>query len=133
MAGTNADSVAAVGKQIAEQQEVQRSLKEELIGYLGLLAGAQLDNAEVRAALMRHPMVNEVWQHSSVAQALKEEGRDEGRIEEARRMARVSLEKRFGALSDEVLAAIQNADEATLEDMVGSRTLEEARAHLGLS
>jgi hypothetical protein len=57
----------------------------------------------------------------------------EGRIEEARRMARVGLEKRFGPLSDEALAAIQNADEATLEDVVGSRTLEEARAHLGLS
>ncbi len=78
-------------------------------------------------------MVNELWQYSSVAQALKEEGRDEGRIEEARRMARVSLEKRFGLLSDEVLAAIQNADEATLEEVVGSRTLEEARMYLGLS
>ncbi len=36
MAGTNADSVAAVGQPIAENQEVQTPLKEELIGYLGL-------------------------------------------------------------------------------------------------
>ena len=141
MAGTNADSVASIGKQIAEQQDVQRPLKEELIGYLGLLAGVQLNKDEVRAALRRHPMVEELLKHSSFAQALKEEGREEGReegltagrIEEARRMAQVGLEKRFGTLSDDVLAAIQAADEATLENVVGARTLEEARAHLGLS
>lgn len=132
MAGANADSVAAVGKQIAEQQDVQRPLKEELIGYLGLLAGVQLDNAEVRAALRRHPMVNELWQYSSVAQALKEEGRDEGRIEEAREMAQIALEDRFGTLTDDVFAALKRADEATLKKLIIVKSLEDVRAYLGL-
>ncbi len=132
MAGASADSVAAVGQQIAESQEVQMPLKEELIGYLGLLAGVQLNNAEVRAALRRHPMVNDLWQHSSVAQELKEEGRVEGRAEAARHMARIALESRFGTLSEDMLAAIQAADEATLETLITAKSLEDARAQLGL-
>lgn len=48
-------------------------------------------------------------------------------------MARRALEKRFGQLSEDLLAAIQNADEATLEEVIGSETLEEARTHLGLN
>ena len=136
IAKANADSVAAVGKQIADTQEVQRPLKEELIGYLVLLAGVQLGNAEVRAALRRHPMVNELWKHSSVAQELKEEGREEGltagRVEEAREMAQIALEDRFGALSADVLAALQSADEATLKKLIVLKSLEDVRAQLGL-
>lgn len=133
MAKANADSVAAVGQQIAESQEVQTPLKEELIGYLGLLAGIQLKNAEVRAALRRHPMVNELWQKSSVAQALKEEGRVEGRVEEAREMAQITLEDRFGTLSEDILAALRNADEATLKTVIILKNLEDVRARLGLN
>ncbi len=137
MAGTSADSVAAVGKQIAENPEVQTPLKEELIGYLGLLAGIQLDKAKVRDALRRHPMVNELWKHSSIAQDLKDEGRiegrSEGRIEEAREMAQIALEDRFGTLSEDVLAALKRADEAALKASITAKTLEQVRARLGLS
>lgn len=132
MAKASADSVAAVGQQIAESQKVQTPLKEELIGYLGLLAGIQLDKAEVREALRRHPMVNELWQHSSVAQGLKEEGREEERAE-AREIARIALESRFGMLGDDVLAAIQRADEPTLKAVVACKTLEDVQTRLGLS
>jgi predicted transposase YdaD len=128
MAGASAESVTAVGQQIAESEKVQTTLKEELIGYLGLLAGVQLSNEEVREALRRHPMVNDLWQHSSVAQALKEEGR----IEEAREMAQIALEDHFGALSADVLAALKSADEATLKKLIIVKSLEDARARLGL-
>jgi hypothetical protein len=70
-------------------------------------------------------MIEEIWKESSFAEAVTEIT--------ARRMARAALEKRFGPLSEDVLTAIQAADEATLEEVVGSLTLEEARAHLGLS
>jgi predicted transposase YdaD len=136
MAGTSADSIGAVGQQIAENQNIQTPLKEELIGYLGLLAGVQLDNAEVRAALRRHPMVEDLWQHSSVAQALKEEGREEGRIEGQvageRRIVRKSLESRFGALDEQLLAALEKADEPMLELLITVKSLEDAKRHLGL-
>ncbi len=132
MAGASADSVAAVGQQIAENPKVQTPLKEELVGYLGLLAGVQLDKAEVRAALGRHPMVNDLWKHSSVAQELKEEGREEGRAEEAREMAQIALEDRFGTLSADVLAALKSADEATLKKLITVKSLEAAWALLGL-
>jgi hypothetical protein len=78
-------------------------------------------------------MVNELWQKSSVAQALKEEGRVEGRVEEAREMAQIALEDRFGTLSDDVLAALKRADEATLKTLIIVKSLEDVRARLGLN
>jgi hypothetical protein len=130
MAGATPDTVVAVGQQIAELQEMKTPLKEELVGYLGLLAGIQLGNAEVRAALRRHPMVNELWQHSSVAQALKEEGR----LEAARRIARRALERRFRSLPEEIVAALGRADEATLEELAveADLSLEQVQVRLGL-
>jgi hypothetical protein len=44
-------------------------------------------------------MVNELWQHSSIAQDLKEEGQAEGHLAEARDPARLALEGRFGTVS----------------------------------
>lgn len=124
MADTTPDSIASVGQQIATSKKIKRALKEELVGYLGLLAGIQLENAEVRAALRRHPMVNELWQQSSVAQALKEEGRIE--------MTQIVLEDRFGPLSDDVLAALKSASEAALKSAITAKSLEQVRARLGL-
>jgi hypothetical protein len=80
-------------------------------------------------ALERDYMIEEIWEESSYGEAVQEHTRKKT----ARRMAQVALEKRFGPLSDDVLAAIQAADEATLEDVVGSLSLEEARRYLGLS
>lgn len=73
-------------------------------------------------------MVNDLWQHSSVAQELKEEGRAEGE----REMAQIALEDRFGALSADVLAALKSADEATLKKFITVKSLEDARALPGL-
>lgn len=73
-------------------------------------------------------MVNDLWKHSSVAQALKEEGRAEGE----REMVQIALEDRFGALSADVLAALKSADEATLKRLITVKSLVDARAQLGL-
>lgn len=85
-------------------------------------------------------MVNELWQHSSVAQALKEEGREEGRAEgraEATHdLARLALEGRFGELSTDLLEALGRADEATLRELikrVARDSLEQIRTLLGLA
>jgi hypothetical protein len=118
------ETTFAVAEKIA-QAPVSRQEKSRLMGLLGVLVGMRLPRADLIRALERDQMIEEIWKESSFAEAVS--------TITARRMARVSLEKRFGLLSDEVLAAIQNADEATLEEVVGSRTLEEARAHLGLN
>jgi predicted transposase YdaD len=131
MADTTVESVATVGQQIAAVQELSRPLKAELVGYLGLLAGIQLEHTEVRAALRRHPMVNDLWQKSSIAQDLKEEGR----LAEARDLAQLALEGRFGPLSADLLTALQDVDEATAREVIQSVTrisLEQVRVRLGL-
>ena len=48
----------------------------------------------------------------------------------------MALESKFGALSDDLLAALNTADQETLEDIVthiSADTLEQARARLKLS
>ena len=80
-------------------------------------------------------MVNELWQHSSIAQDLKEEGQAEGRLTEARELARLALEGRFGTLSADLLDALQGVDEAAAREVIQSVTrisLEQVRARLGL-
>ncbi len=85
-------------------------------------------------------MVNELWKESSAAQILLEEGeakgRVEGRAEEARKIARAVLTRRFGPPAEEVLAAIDAADEATLleiiENMSSGESLEQVRTRLGV-
>jgi len=67
--------------------------RSEFIGQLVVLAGVQLAEEEIRAALRRHPMIDELWNASSVAQALREEGRVEGRVEGLRDVARLALEQ----------------------------------------
>jgi hypothetical protein len=72
-------------------------------------------------------MIDDLLNESSVADAFIEEGE--------RRMARAALEGRFGPLSEEVLAALQHADEATLQDLVAhvtDETMEQVRARLSI-
>ena len=77
-------------------------------------------------------MLDEIWNESSVAQAVREEGREEGRTEEARRMAQLVLERRFGALDQDLLEALSQAQEVVLEEVVleSGLTLEQVRTRL---
>ena len=74
-------------------------------------------------------MIDELWNASSAAQALREEGRQEGhkeghkegrkegqaegRVEEAREMAQIALESRFGSLAEDVLERAGRLKSAT--------------------
>jgi predicted transposase YdaD len=65
-----------------------------------------------------------------------DEGLKKGLNEGERRMAQRALEGRFGTVSDDILAALPQADEATLEAIVmhiATDTLEQVRARLGLA
>lgn len=118
-----AERLAGVG---ASRQE-----RSDLIGLLAALAGLRLPQAAVLTALRRNPMIDDLLNESSVADAFIEEG--ERRM--ARRMALAALGGRFGPLSEEVIAAIGTADEATLQEIVAqvaTETLEQVRTRLGM-
>lgn len=89
-------------------------------------------------------MIHDIWKESSFAEAAYEifhdelvaKGKAEGKSEGERELARVALEGRFGALSEDVLAALAHADQETCRDIVAhltTDTLNEARAQLGLT
>ncbi|HKS68904.1 MAG TPA: hypothetical protein VJQ45_00690 [Ktedonobacterales bacterium] len=91
------------------------------------------------AAFRSKPMIDDLLEYSSVAQAFFEEGEREGKREGerqmARRMALIALEGRFGPVSDELRAAIDAADAATLQEIVAhiaTESLDQVRARLGL-
>ena len=82
-------------------------------------------------------MLDDILHASSIAEIFRDEyvaeGRAEGSLEAARKMARVALEGRFGALPDDLLAAIEAAREDALVAVVAhvtTDTLDEARARL---
>ncbi len=99
----------------------------ELTALLVALADLRLARGQFLGALRRHPIMDEIIRQSSLAKEFLTEGE--------RRMAPAALEGRFGPLSADMVAAIKNADEATLIQLVpqlSTLTLEQARALLGL-
>lgn len=138
MQGMTPDAVVGVAQKIAETS-LAREQQSEFIGQLVVLAGVQLAEEKIRQALRRHPMIDELWNASSVAQALREEGRKvgkvEGRAEGLRLAARLGLEHRFGALNADLLQALDTADEPTLTGIIiyAEESLEQVRARLGLA
>jgi predicted transposase YdaD len=131
MRGMTAETVVGVAQRIAQTPFTQEQ-KSELIGQLVVLAGVQVTAEAISAAFRRHPMIDDLLSASSVAQAWKEEGRVEGRMEGMRDFARLALEGRFGTLSNEVVQALAAADEATLREVVSHQdeTLEQVRVRL---
>jgi hypothetical protein len=80
-------------------------------------------------------LINELWKHSSTAQEFAAEKVAEGRAEARREDARLVLEERFKTLSEDIVQAINLADEATLREVIKhaySDSVEQIRARLGL-
>lgn len=143
MAQVTSDSTLAVAERIV-QAPLLVAERRELTGLLLVLAGLRLPPMAIMGALRRNPMLEDLLKDNSVAQILIERGIEQGiergieqGIEEGeRRMAQVSLEGRFGPLSDDMRAALRTADEAILHDLaahIASDTLEQVRARLGLA
>ena len=115
-------------KEIA-QAPVSRQEKSRLMGLLDLLAGMRLPRADLVKALERDHMIEEIWKESSFAEAVTEISRKEM----AREMAQIALEDRFGAISQDILEALNMADETTLKSLLKAKSLEDVQALLGLS
>jgi hypothetical protein len=77
-------------------------------------------------------MLGDLWKESSLAGALEDRWREEGMGQ----MLQVVLESRFGPLSNDIVAALRTADEATLRaigEHIVTDTLEQVRGRLGLA
>ena len=84
--------------------------------------------------------MNDLWQESSFTDIVAELKRPlweaEGLAQGIREMAREALAGRFGALSADLLEAVNAADEVTLKTIVAQVTtisIDEVRARLGLA
>jgi hypothetical protein len=77
-------------------------------------------------------MADEMLHASSMAQAWYAEGEAEGRTEEARRLAQMVLERRFGELGQDLLEALSQAQEALLEELILESGLSLGQVHARL-
>lgn len=130
-ADVTVDSTIAVAERIA-QAALPLAERSELLGALALLAGLQIPRSAVLTALRRSLMLQDIIRESTFAQDLIEEGQHEM----ARERARLALQGRYGPLADELVAAVNAADDATLRALVEHLTtdaMSDVRARLGLT
>lgn len=135
MARANVKTATLVAQRITHA-DLPVGERRELVGLLAALAGLRLPRERLLEVLRRDPMIREILQESSVAQGWWEEGRERGREEGQRELARLALEGRFGTLEADEQSALAAADTATLHAIVARLTTdsrEQARARLGLS
>lgn len=81
-------------------------------------------------------MLVDLIKESGLADEWIAQGVAQGEQRATREAARIAIEGRFGSLSEDLLAAIQQADAAPLLDLlahISTETLEQVRARLGLA
>ncbi len=131
MKGVTADTTVAVAERIATAP-VSTQERDELTRTLILLTGLRVQWPVLAEALRRRLVLGNLWEESSLKEALAVRERERG----MGRMAQKVLERRFGPLSEDVITALSASDEATLDeigDHVMTDTLEQVRARLGFS
>ncbi len=138
MGGVTHDSTIAIARRLAEAP-LPRAERGELLGLLVALAGVRLPKIDVRCALKEIPMLDELLRESSFYDVVYEEGFVEGETRGEARGAldglRVVLESHFGALPDDMSAALAALDQPALMELlhhVATDTLEQVRARIGL-
>jgi predicted transposase YdaD len=92
MRGATAEGMMAVAEQIAETPFTVEQ-KTDLIEQIVVLAGIQLAVEDIRAALRRHPVIDELLEASSIAQEWKKEATEKGRAEGLEKGRAEGLEK----------------------------------------
>jgi len=135
MAGASVERAVAIAEQIAVAPLTQAE-RGELTGLLVVVSEVRLRRREVLEALRSNPIIDELVRQSSLFELAKEEGKLEGKLEGGRAMVRVFLQGRFGAPHDDLIAALDAADEAMLHEIgmhAATESLEQLRARLGLS
>lgn len=138
MAGASIETTVAVAEQLAVAP-LPRQERSDLVGLLTDLAGIRLPIQALLEALRENTMIDDLLRESGVAEYFRQEalkeGKEAGMREGMRQMIIVALEGRFGELADDLRAAVNQADEATLEAVaahITTETLDQLRERLGL-
>lgn len=130
MQGVTADTTVAVAERIATAP-VSTQERDELTRTLILLTGLCVQWPMLAEALRRRLVLGNLWEESSLKEALAVRERERG----MGRMGRLMLQGRFGPLPDDIVNALDSVDEATLEavgEHAATDTLEQVRVRLGL-
>jgi hypothetical protein len=132
------DRAVAVAERLAAAPLPEHE-RSELAALLVALSDLRLERGALREALRRLPMIDDILRQSSLAEEFLAEGIAQGVAQGVaqgeRRMAQAALEGRFGTLDADLLAALDTADEATLQTLmahIATDTLEQVRSRLGL-
>lgn len=126
MADVTEETMLATAEQIARAPAPLHE-RSDLAGVLALLASRRLSADVVQQLLRRNRMLDELIAESPLAELWKEQAK--------RELARDALEGRFGSLPEDIVAAVQEADEATVRALVrhiSTDTMEQVRERLGL-
>lgn len=131
MQGTNEQFAEQAMQRVKEQAPSDQQDTLALILAVFIAEVYKSDDL-ARAIVRRVFMSTDLLKDSPLYQSLVREAVREARMDAKRELAQAVLERRFGPLSQDVLQALNTADETTLSAAGASDTLEQARAHLGL-
>jgi hypothetical protein len=118
------------------RREAPREQAQSLAALLGTFSSRFHGRQFALDLVARHFMSTEILQEFPLFRMLMEEAEAKGIAEGERALVRRVLERRFGVITPDVLAAIGAAQTETLPDLAihaGTDTLEQFRAYLGLS
>lgn len=135
MGGVTHDSTIAIARRLADAP-LPRAERGELLGLLVALAGVRLPKIDIRSALKEMPMLDELLRESSFYDVVYEEDFVEGEARGALEGLQVVLESRFGALPEDMSAALAALDQPALLELLhhaATDTLEQVRVRIGLA
>jgi len=140
------DATLASFDQAAEviQQAANPAERDNALNYLVLFAMRKFGRSIITNHIRGNPVLDTYITQSEWYQEIlqrgeergEQRGEQRGELRGAQRMAQRALEGRFGTVPQDVLDALAQADEATLEAIVlhiTTDTIEQVRARLGLA
>ncbi len=131
MRGADARLVERAMQRVREEAPPEQS--EALASLLAVFIDRMQGTALALTLLRRFGMSSDILRESGLVQPILREEREAGRIEGARQMAQAALKGRFGTLPEDLVAAINAADAATLTEVVELNEMEQVRQRLGLA
>ncbi|HEY7356240.1 MAG TPA: hypothetical protein VH590_07230 [Ktedonobacterales bacterium] len=111
------------------REEAPPEQNEALASLLAVFIDRMQGTTLALTLLRRFGMSSDILRESGLVQILLREERNA----QARTMAQAALKGRFGTLSEDLVAAINAADAATLTEVVELNDMEKVRQRLGLA
>jgi hypothetical protein len=127
MRGADARLVERAMQRVREEAPPEQN--EALASLLAVFIDRMQGTTLALTLLRRFGMSSDILRESGLVQILLREERNA----QARTMAQAALKGRFGTLSEDLVAAINAADAATLTEVVELNDMEKVRQRLGLA